>query len=496
MANNKFKSKTAAQFRDDFLRTLKNGLIQLGIDNPDISFGTEYYVLGETIGKIAEQASYNAIVAADAQMADTATGEDLYRIAAIYKLALKPASGSSGFLVFDTSNSSAVISGSQLIDPSGLRYEVAIGQLYANGDLIPINAIDTGTSTNLTSGTQLRWVSPPPFSSPTALVSTGGLTGGVNAEIDEELRARLLALLRNPPGGGNWPQFADLAEKSTSSVQKAFIYSAFNGPSTVLVSVTRAATSTNKNRDVAALTLTQTVLPAVAAGIFEGINLQLTTVQNQAIDVSFGLVLPSAITASPPGPGGGWIDGLPFPSPKSGNKYSVVTAVVNSTLFTVESHYAPIVGSSIVYIDKTTWTVVHAKVIAFASAGSELYSVAVDTPCINIAVGNWIFPDAVNMDTYINTILNSFNALGPGQIVDINGLLPYAYRRPLVTLAPWFSDITQTFFKNLINAEEEVFDVQLLYAPTTSPQLPSDVLDGPYILVPNNFGFYPPEILT
>lgn len=492
MATSKFITKTSSQYRDDFLRSVSNALQTIaGIDNPNVSYGTDHYIIGEAIGKIAEMASYNAIVAADAQMADTATGTDLYRIAKIYGLSLRPAGGSTGYLALSASNTAAIASGQQLIDPSGLRYQVIVGGSYSDQDSVPIGAIDTGSGTNIAAGTSLRWVSPPAFVDGKAAVATGGLTGGVDAEGDEGLRSRLLERLRNPSGGGNWAQFAAAAEASSTAVQKAFVYPAYNGPSTVMVSVTGAPTSTNKSRNVNSLLVSGTVTPAVKAMCFEGVEVIVTTVQNYPTMVSIGLALPAAATSSPPGPGGGWLDGSPFPdfSPNS-----AVYDLTSTTTFTVYSNTAPLDGvSRFVYVG-STWDVFHCKVVSsVAGPAPNLWTVTVDTPCIGIQVGDWIFPDAVNMDKYIEGLLSVFGALGPGEITSNSNLLPYAYRRPYVSTS-WNSDIGPSIIKFLSGLGDEVLDVQyLLPASATSPPLPASITDGPYILTPypSHIGFYP-----
>ena len=493
-----FQTKTAEQYRDDFLRSVRNALItRAGIQNPNVSFGTDHYIIGEALGKIAYLAAQNGVAKADQQMADTAVGEDLYRIGRIYNLSLRPAGPSSGGLVLSSSLSPVgIISGQQLIDPQGLRYSVSIGGSFGSGDEIKIVSIDTGSGTNIAEGTVLRWVSPPAFVNPTALVSTGGLTGGVDAEDDEGLRTRILSRIRYPIGGGNWAQFADAAEKSSTAVQKAFVYPAYNGPSTVQVCVVRKPTATNKNRNVDSLIVSNTVLPAVKAVVFEGIDVIATTPINQESNVSIGLALPASTAASPPGPGGGWLNGSPWPVHAS-TGYAEVTFVISSTAFTVYADQEPQDNvSQFVYVNESTYKIYHSKVIHHSVGVTPgTWNVIVDTPCVGIhglgiTGGSWIFPDATNIDTYINALYDIFGELGPGQITDIAGLLPYAYRRPFVSDS-FPSDIGPSILKFLGKTGEEILDVQYLYVQSTSPSIPGNVTLGPNILVPSRIGFYP-----
>jgi len=487
-----FITKTAEQYRNDFLNFVRAGLItRLGIQNPNVSFGTDHYLIGEAIGQIAYNAAQNGVAKADQQMVDTAIGEDLYRIGRIYNLSLRPAGPSTGALVLSSSLSPlGITSGQQLIDAQGLRYQVNIGGSFSNGGEIKIISIDTGSGTNISEGTVLRWVSPPAFVNPTALVSVGGLTGGVDAEDDEGLRDRILSRIRYPIGGGNWAQFADAAEKSSTSVQKAFVFPAYNGPSTVQVCVVRKPTATNKNRNVDSLIVSNTVKPAVQAIVFEGINIAVTTPTNQATDVSIGLSLPASPSASIPGPGGGWLDGSPWPT-YSSLGYAEIYSVTTTTEFVVYADQEPLDGvSRFVFVNPSTFKITHSKVISHGDLGGNKWFVRVDTPCVGITVGCWLFPDAVNIDTYIEALLNIFVELGPGQISDFAGTLPTSYRRPYVSDS-FPSDIGPSVLKFLVKTSEEILDVQYLYVSDTTPNLPADVDNGPAILVPQLIGFYP-----
>jgi uncharacterized phage protein gp47/JayE len=292
----------AGTMRDDWLRTVRNGLIQRGVPNPNVTPGSDYYVMAQGFANEAAVAMANCVLKADELMPDTATGTALDRIAASVGLSRRAAAGSIGPAIFSASAASVVTTGSQLIDSTGLRYAVTTGGTYSNGDTIPVAAVDTGAATNLAAGSSLRWQSPPAFASTTMLVGTGGLTNGTDADDDESFRGRLYGRLQTFPAGGNWQYVAQVAEGSSSSVQKSFVYPAIQGPATLHVAVVASPTSTNKNRDVAASTVTGVVSPFVQGQLPEHAFSVITTVANVGADVSIGLSLPAATTASPAGP--------------------------------------------------------------------------------------------------------------------------------------------------------------------------------------------------
>lgn len=516
--------KTVEQIRDDYLRTYRNALISRGIPNPNVSKGTEIYGRATALAQQIYAASVGVPLAADAQMADSAQGDDLVRLCKPYGLALRPAGPSAGPLVLAASISTpiAIAEGEQLLDGNGLTYQVATGGSYtAGGSPVPITSVATGSATNLPAGTVLRWVTPPAFVSQTAKVGTGGLIGGTDAEIYEGLRARLLELLGTPPNGVNWASLVTAIEDSTGAVQKGFAYPACNGASTEHGAAVGAPpgtmTPTGRNRDVDALvTLPTVIVPAVLATRPEFVETIVTTVQNYPVQLCIGLSLPASALSSPQGPGGGWIDADPFPVPDYiAILYCATTVVTSSTSITVESASAPVLGGQVCWVSTNDWQLYTAKIVSFTVSGAGplyTYAIALDTPFVSvngvtIAVGDYVFPAALNMGNYVAAWLAGFAALGPGEKTNATGLMPRALRRPLASQS-WPSALLRPFLANFTGAGPEVTDAQYLYkspvagapSPTIitvfgtqyiAPPLPALITDGAYILTPNRVAFYP-----
>lgn len=499
-------TKTTKDIHDDVLRTVRNGLIASGLSNPQLGPGSDEDIWAQAFANELTTVYANTVIKADAQMPDSAAGvvavgqtvgADLQRAMAIVGLSPRPAAPSAGFIVLSSSASSIIPSGSQLIDSTGLRYQVQTSGTYANGALIPILAVDLGSRTNHAAGDTLTWVSAPPFCNSKQLVATGGLTGGSDAENNDTARARLLARLQNPPGSGNWAQIAKFATDSTPIVQAAFVYPAVNGPSTVHVAVVgyaapAPAVPPSVNRDVNATVMAGTVVPYVLGQVPEFVETIVTTVTNVPVDVSIGLTLPAAPTASPAGPGGGWIDGTPWPA-ISGTvqTYANVTAIaVGGSSFTVNAPTSPTAGvSHICMVDTTTWTLQRAKVVA-VSGSAGAYVVTVDTPFSNVAVGSLIFPDAVNMATYVNAWLAGMALLGPGEKTASTAILTRGYRHPPPQLS-WAYSIAAPLLKRIENSGAEVLATSFYYRSQTTPAVPGSVANPPNIFVPRNIAFYP-----
>jgi len=499
-----FIVKDALTIRDDVLRTIKNGLIRRGVATPNVSPGSDWFVLATALGNELAVVGANAIVKADEQMPDSATGDGLSRIADILGLSKQAAAGSVGFVEIVASATSPIPTGQELLDANGLRYRVTIGGNYANGDAVPIEAVDTGAATNKAEGDVLRWKVSPPFCDEKVTVGAGGLVNGIDAEDDEALRARVLAVFQNPPGSGNWEHCAELAEEADARVQKAFVYPAALGPSTVRIAVTAAPTSSSKLRDVATTVLTGTVSPYVKGKLPEHAHIEVTTVQNVECDVAFGLSLPEAPTANPPGPGGGWINGSPWPAIALDGMpplRAAVTAVASSTQFTVDALTPPNPGiTRIAWLSPVDWRLYTALVTSY-SGSTGAYVINVDTPFTNIAVGNFIWPECQNARLYCETALAQFALMGPGEVTANASALVRGFRHPIAANG-WPMSLAPHLLNALAKEHEELLAAQFFYRAATghlaingsagqlSPNVPASISDPPLQFVPRNIAFY------
>lgn len=489
-----FQIKTAEEIRDDILRDRKNSYKKrTGIDI--VTKGSDHEIDVTSVSNQIYLATQSFEIKANDQMPDSAQGEALYRQAAIYGLALRAAGGSVGEAIFSAGIATPILvaQGAQLRDASGLVYQVTTGGTYSDGDLIEVEALDTGEATNLDAGELLTWVSAPAFAN-SAMTVNAGLTGGTEAETDENLRSRLLDIYKNPPGGGNWSQLVLQAENSTTAVQKCFAFPACNGPSTVHLAVAGAPTKTNKTRQISNTVIANKITPAVSSVMPEYAELLITSVVDYPVSISLGLSIPDAVTSSIPGPGGGWIDAQPFPTfVSAGFTGCTFVTDTDSTHIRIQSDLPPVAGtSSMVWIRTSDWTVYRSVVQSYTIAGANLFDCVLTEPFPGIQAGDWIFPDAENIDSYIDSLLSVFAGLGCGEKTDSATLLPRAFRRPLKSQS-WSSDFGLIQLKFIENTGDEVFNVTYLYRSVLGgiTPLPTNVTDGPYIFTPLNIGFYP-----
>lgn len=491
MADGEFYVKTSAEVRDDGLRTLKNGLIRAGVANPNIRPGSDYWILFSAIGDEVEVLGANLVVKIDELMPDSATGEGLLRWLSALKLDPREAAGSTGAVVLNASAIAPVSFGAELVDVAGLRYRVLVAGLYGNGDIIPIEAVDAGDATNHAEGDVLTWLTAPPYSDQKALVAVGGLTGGAEAEDEETARRRLLRRLATFPGSGNSTHVIEIAEAATPVVQAAFVYPAALGPATQRVVVVGYASATNKSRVVSTSKMVGLVEPHILGALAEHSDVRTSTVVDHATDVSVGLSLPSSPSASIPGSGGGWLDATPYPRMAPGfTRCEVVGVPASTTEFTVRSALAPTANvSRIAWLSPVEWKLYTATVVGVVAGATNLWTITIDQPFLNIAAGHYISPQAVRTQAYFDALLDAFALMGPGEVTANGPTLARAYRHP-TSAQMWPASLGPVQLRAVTDAGDEVLDAQFLYRSTTTPPVPAAVTDPPRIIVPRNLGIY------
>ena len=489
-----FAGKTAKVVHDDMLRVLKNALINRGVATPNIGPGSDWDLEATAIGNEHEVLYANQQIVADQQMLDTATGTGLDRIGNFYGLSRRGASLSAGFGTFAASQSSFIAAGQQLIDTQGLRYQVSTGGTYANLAQLPISGVDAGSLTNHISGDVLKWVVAPAYASNSVTINAGGLVGAIDAENDDTYRSRIQGRLAFPPQGGNWAQLAALAVASSTNVQAAFVYPACNGPATVHVCTvtypTNVAASTAKNRSVDAATMSSVVTPYIQGNIAEYVECNVTTATSQPTSVAIGLSLPASPQASPPGPGGGWLDATPWPNGSDTVTSGTVGTVTSSTVFVVNAFVSPTANvTRVAFLDPSNWTFYTARVLS-VSGSTPNWTITIDTPWPNVANGCYVFPQSTNQTTYVAAIMSAFSNMGPGEVTANATVLSRGFRHPLPTLQwPYTTGTTQ--LKTVISSGSEVLDARYIRGGSQTPNVAGSVYTAPSVLVPANIGFYP-----
>jgi uncharacterized phage protein gp47/JayE len=132
--------------------------------------------------------------------------------------------------------------------PAGIVFKSAGGEVYyteaayrldAEGEaLARVKSQNSGLAANLDAGQELNIISSIPAGvNSKAVVAEGGITGGADAESDEEYLVRVLMQLRNPARYGKSGDFALWAADSSPEVSAAWEYKNFGVFGALLIQV-------------------------------------------------------------------------------------------------------------------------------------------------------------------------------------------------------------------------------------------------------------------
>lgn len=171
--------------------------------------------------------------------ADTATGTFLVRLARLFGIDRTPAEFATGNATITGTNGTVIPIGTVLQRADGSTYttniEVTIALLTAT---VAVTAEIAGALANADAGAALAFESPIAGADATVLVAVGGLSDGTDEELDEALRVRLIARMRNPPMGGSASDYEAWALE-VPGVTRAWVYPLELGAGTVVVRFVR-----------------------------------------------------------------------------------------------------------------------------------------------------------------------------------------------------------------------------------------------------------------
>ena len=166
-------------------------------------------------------------------MPDTAEDEFMVRWADIWGLSRTPAVKAAGTLTITGVNTTVCPLGTLFQDADGLEYTTDAAVTISGGSATPaVTAVVAGVDSNQDVGALLSLVTPITDIDTTGTVSGSGIIGGLDAETDAALLARLLLRLQSPPKGGGPNDYVNWALE-VSGVTRAWQYPNLDGLGTV-----------------------------------------------------------------------------------------------------------------------------------------------------------------------------------------------------------------------------------------------------------------------
>lgn len=170
---------------------------------------------------------------------DTADGDILERHGSIWGVTRKAASAAVGNVTVTGTNGAIVPADSTLARSDGVEYTTDAEAVIAAGvATIAVTAVEGGQAGNAAAASSLSFDTPIAGVSASATVASTALTGGADIETDDDLRARLLARIQQPPHGGAGYDYVAWALE-VPGVTRAWVYPAELGLGTVTVRFVR-----------------------------------------------------------------------------------------------------------------------------------------------------------------------------------------------------------------------------------------------------------------
>lgn len=342
----------------------------------------------------------------------------------------RDAYGASGAVIFaGSAGGSTIEAGDELKnDAAGLRYEVVRTDHYLPGDPIDVVGVDTGPSTNLAAGTQLKWTSPRPGSSDFALVLTqsdgSGLTGGREKENDDEFLARIEQEKRTRAASGNDAEYQLEAEKTPNvAMQKSFTY-----PGVVMAGTTCLVFTMKPQRpggsrapNSAQVALVESHL----AGEFPGDDgAMLGLIADQNTDVVYEIDWSENAD---------WTDLAPFPvyypvTPLSGPGAVRVSSATSATVFVLSTSNAvytgaraPLAGQTIGFYDQAGAAWRRKRILSVGGSGPWMITCDTTNNASETSyvpqVGQRPSPWSDALPKILPGVWRYFDGLGPGEQV-------------------------------------------------------------------------------
>lgn len=399
------------------------------IRNPaaDTRPGGKVYLDAQVWADAATSILAKAVTISASVSRSTATGTGLDDWAKREGTVRQSAVGAAGAVgLVATAGGSTILSGDLLIhQTTGLRFQVTNTALYPSGAAVPINGVDVGPATNLPAGTILTWVSPRPgvvggTATVLSQVDGSGLSGGVNAEGDDALRARLDYLASNPPASGNDAQYQSVMSTAPGiAVQQGFTYPAVFGPGTIGVTFTLRPSQPGANRIPTSTQLAQ--MASYLGGVMPA-NDSILMCTIVASPVTIVLKVLWAVGAA------GWADGATFPlyhptpnlvsaAATAGGARTPTTFRVTSTAMTE----IPQVGQSIAFFDLANLVFRRKQFATVTTISATAYDVTV-SPIDGVSdtgytplVGQPCCPWSDSLNSLVTSVVAYMDTLGPGE---------------------------------------------------------------------------------
>ncbi len=467
MAVDKLSGKFAIRTRDEDRAAFLRDYLTWSPD-ADVSPGTDPYLMATLVADSNQPLYADASIIADATSIRGMTGTLLAKEGEDLGRPQRGATGASGFVVIEAATGGGTINaGTQLRDVArGLTFEVVSTDVYLPGETCAIESVTTGPVGNLAAGSVLQWVSPPPGIGSKCTVFENadgtGLSGGHNAETDQEYAEALLDLFRNPPESGNEAAYIHAVHGIAGlAVLRAFAYPAVLGAGTMMVAFLMRPITPGASRLPNGAHIAQ--VEAELKAQFPGDDgIMVATVADDEVVPCFKVKFAPEQD--------GFVDAAPWPAYAASKVAVNTTTTIAALSFTVENvATAPIVGQTIAIFDPDSGTYKRKRISAVSSLGGGEYTLTFSTegsdPDFVATDGALVSPWAEGLDDLALAILSDIDRHGPGEVY---ATLPDPGRRQRRSPEPRNTSWPSTISSRLEDALDGLVEEAQLVEPSSA----------------------------
>ena len=387
--------------------------------------------------------------------------------------------------------------------PDGKKYQLLFTVITPGTGIaaLTFKGVDTGTQTNLPTGTELVSAANRPAGAIGNATVTANFTGGVPAETDADFADRIADRIKHKPACGNSAHIRAWARQASASVEDGFIYCCALHAGTVIVCATQkrgtAVGPIARIPNAATLAALVAYLTPPASPVLPA-RPYLLVVAPQAPGAGFGDTDLVLCLAMPTGQVGGWTDYTPWPETTAGGTPATITTLTDQQHFRVTisgGTPAPPAGVTapalMVWNDATSRfeTLNVQSVVLF---GGLIYDVVLTAaPTKFLALGDYISPDAGRRVTIATAIEAYFDALGPGEaMASTDNRYHRAVRFPLVS-EEWPQNVGESVVTYLLDAlGAALSDASIASSLNTVPIAPTAPEAGPHQCFLGRIGIY------
>jgi len=428
-----------------------------------------------------------------------------------------PATGGYGPVLITGAPGTLVVGSTLLNDPSaywgrsskGVRVQVwSGGEIGSSGSIIvTMIATDTGSETDLPADDEIFFAERDPNMAPTATVAEDW-TGGTDPESDAARASRMISAIRHKQGGGNDAQQRAIARRVSNAVEDVFIYQCPFGAGSAMFVPTQKRGKTNRsptaripgNALIAAITARMVPPGSPDNPAPPRIVICPPVAESTNIDLRVDLQVGSR---------DGFYDAIPFPLCSNGGRVSILSWTATELHIrapgsvTLPGSDAGATLSGEGSIPKMMyWDVAYSKWQKISGVQSVTHTSANDyTLTFATSVPAGLRSTSVVISPYVSGFMSDlisqalmvyFDERGPAELFTLVHERSGRCQRFPERREMFPSHIGEDIVTYVLDALSETASRGVLQNVTTyEPDIPSDPISGPSMLVLGTVGVYP-----